>query len=446
MTLLTTPLYEASTRILVSTTTPSKSPYEAYQGTLFTQQRVISYTKLLSGEALAQRTVDRLHLNMSAATLQAKVKATAADTALIDVSVRDPSPVQARNIADALSDELVVMVGQLESPWAPDKRDARVVVQQSASIPTTPVIPKTTRNFQIALVLGPLLGIGLAVLRDRLDNSVRDQHSMDEITGAGLIANTPRDRNLRKVPAIAFAEDRSAAAEAFRKLRNFVLFREADDPPRVIVVTSSLPGEGKSITAVNLALALAEADQNVVLVDGDMRRPAVSDYLGLIGSVGISTVLAGGASLHEVLQTTRYRGLTVLASGPIPPNPSELLCSMAAKKVFSEMRSGFDYVIVDSSALLPVADGAALAAQADGALLITRFAGTKRARLAQAVGNLRNVEARILGAVFTMVPQRESSPYSRSYAGDVGDSTTPSSPRKKGGRRRARHQQVWRPR
>src|ERR1700731_3899892 len=102
------------------------------------------------GETLAQRTVDKLHLDMSAATLQAKVKASSADTALIDVSVRDPSPVQARNIADALSDEFVVMVGELEAPAEGDKRDARVVVQQHASIPTRPVIPKTTLNLAIS--------------------------------------------------------------------------------------------------------------------------------------------------------------------------------------------------------------------------------------------------------------------------------------------------------
>ena len=204
-------------------------------------------------------------------------------------------------------------------------------------------------------------------------------------------------------------------------------FLEVDDPPRVLVVTSSVPAEGKSTTAINIALALAEAEHNVVLVDGDMRRPRVAEYLDLIGSVGFSTVLAGRASLDEVLQKTRFPGLTALTSGPIPPNPSELLGSMAAQKVLSELRARFDYVIVDSSPLLPVTDAAILAADSDGVLIIARFAKTKRDQLAHAVGNLKNVGARTLGAIFTMTPARGNASYYYSYYGDVDrpQNTTP---------------------
>ena len=162
---------------------------------------------------------------------------------------------------------------ELETPPEGGKPDARVVVEQHASLPTNPVIPKQTRNLAIGLALGVLLGIGLAVLRDRLDNTVKDQEILEEITGVGLVANIPLDKDRQKDPAISFADDRSAIAEAFRKLRTNLQFLEVDNPPRVIVVTSSMPGEGKTTTAINIALALAEADHNVVLVDGDMRRP-----------------------------------------------------------------------------------------------------------------------------------------------------------------------------
>ena len=167
-----------------------------------------------------------------------------------------------------------------------------------------------------------------------------------------------------------------------------------------------MPNEGKTTTAINIALALAEAEHNVVLVDGDMRRPKLDKYLDLVGSVGFSTVLSGRASLQEVLQKTRFPGLTVLTSGAVPPNPSELLGSLAAQKVLSELRADFDYVIVDSSPLLAVTDAAILAADSDGVLIMARFGETKREQLAHAVGNLKNVGARILGAVFTMTPTR----------------------------------------
>jgi receptor protein-tyrosine kinase len=267
--------------------------------------------------------------------------------------------------------------------------------------------------------VGVLLGMGLAILRDRFDNTVKNRQILEEITGSGLVATIPFDKVRRKDAAISFAGDRSAIAESFRELRTNLQFLEVDDPPRVLVVTSSLPAEGKSTTAINIALALAEAEHNVVLVDGDMRRPKLHSYLDLIGSVGFSTVLTGRASLHEVLQKTRFPGLTLLASGAIPPNPSELLGSMAAHKVLNELRAGFDYVIVDSSPLLAATDAAVLAAASDGVLMIARFAESKREQLAHGVGNLTNVGARILGSIFTMMPTRGNEAYY--YYGYYGD-------------------------
>ncbi|MFG1930079.1 polysaccharide biosynthesis tyrosine autokinase [Mycobacterium sp. NPDC048908] len=421
-TLLTTPLYQASTRLYVSTNS-SGDAGEIYQGTLSSQQRVISYTKLVTGQSLAQRTIDKLNLNMTADALREKVKATSApDTVLIDVSVLDPSPEQAREIANTLSDEFVVLVSELETPGEGERPNARVVVEQHASLPDAPVIPKTTRNLTIAALLGLLLGIGLAVVRDRLDNTVKKPNILEETTGAGVVASIPLDKNRRKSPAISFADDRSPTAEAFRELRTNLQFLEVDDPPRVLVVAGSLPSEGKTTTALNIALALAEAENNVVLVDGDLRRPKLDKHLDLIGSVGFSTVLSGRASLHEVLQESRFPGLTVLAAGALPPNPSELLGSLAAQKILGELRSNFDYVIVDSSPLLPVTDAAVLAAATDGALVIARFGKTKREQLAHAVKNLRNVEARILGAILTMTPTRGNASYDYGYYADAEES------------------------
>jgi receptor protein-tyrosine kinase len=345
-------------------------------------------------------------LDISAATLQAKVEAKSADTALIDVSVRDSSPVQARDIANALSDEFIVMIAKLEAPAAGDKRDARVVVQQHASLPTKPVVPKTTRNLAMSLALGAFLGIGLAVLRDRLDSTIKDRQTVEQVTGVGLVASIPFDKTRCKDPAISFADDRSPIAEAFRKLRSNIQFFDADDPARIIVITSPLPGEGKSTTAINIALAFAEAGHNVLLVDGDTRRPKLAECFGLTESVGFSTVLTGRATLREAIQEKGDPRLAVLTSGPVLPNPSEFLGSRAATEMLNEMHTDFDYVFVDSPALLPVTDAAVLAAKADGVLVIARYGKTKCKQLELAVGNLRNVDARLLGAIVTMKPAR----------------------------------------
>lgn len=417
-TLLTTPLYQASTRLFVSTTAGA-SAAELYQGNRLSQDRVISYTELLRGETLAQRTIDKLGLDMSAEALRQQVKASSkADTVLINVAVLDQSPVRARDIANTLSDEFVAMIRELETPEGGTRPDARVVVEQRASIPSDPVVPKTKRNLATGLGLGVILGLALAMLRDLVDNTVKTRESIEELTGAGLVGTIPLDKERRKEPAISFEKDNSAIAESFRKLRTNLQFLAVDNPPRVIVITSSMPSEGKSTTAMNIALVLAEANHTVVLIDGDMRRPTVHKSLGLVGAVGFSTVLSGRTSLDEALQETSFPGLTVLTSGTVPPNPSELLGSMAAKKILSDLRARFDYVIVDSSPLLAVTDAAILAANADGVLIMARFGQTKTDQLSQAVGHLEDVGATVLGAVMTMRPTRGSSSYQYTYYGE----------------------------
>ncbi len=425
ITLLTTPLYEASTRLFVSTSSGS-SLSDIYQGNRLSQERVVSYAELLMGETLAQRTVDKLGLEMSADELQGNVKASAkADTVLIDVAVLDASAVRARDIANTLSDEFVSLVRELETPSAGATPDARVVVEQRASIPESPVVPKPVRNIAMGLLLGMAVGVGLAVLRDLLDNTVKTREALEELTGAGVVGTIPLDKERRKQPAIAFDSDNSMIAEAFRKVRTNLQFLAVDNPPRVIVVTSSMPHEGKSTTAINIALALAEAEHNVVLVDGDMRRPMLAKYLDLVGSVGFSTVLSGAATLRESLQKTRFPGLTVLTSGAVPPNPSELLGSQLARKLLNELRAEFDYVVVDSTPLLAVTDAAILAAGADGVLIMARYGQTKREQLVHAVSTLADVGAPLLGAVFTMVPTRRGSySYSYGYYGAEGPTRT----------------------
>ncbi|MFF0817870.1 polysaccharide biosynthesis tyrosine autokinase [Rhodococcus sp. NPDC003318] len=414
--LLTTPTYQAGTRLFVSTSSGA-SVNEIYQGNLFSQQRVTSYTKLLTGTTLAQRTIDKLDLTgITPEQLAAKVTATSApDTVLIDTKVQDSSPELARDIANALSDEFVVMAKQLETPERGGEAAARVVVEQHADTPTTPVSPKTKRNLALGLAVGLLLGVALAVLRDRLDNTVKDRKIIEEVSGVAMIGVVPFDKDRQDHAAISFADTNSGSAEAYRELRTNLQFLEVDNPPRVIVVTSSLPAEGKTTTAINIALVLAEAGRSVCLVEGDLRKPRVSKYLNILGSVGLSSVLAGQAHLDDVLQESQFPGLTVLASGPIPPNPSELLGTATAQNVLNDLRARFDYVIIDASPLLPVTDATVLTAMSDGALVIARHGQTKREQLTRAVGNLHAVGATILGTVITMSPANGRGVYAYRY-------------------------------
>lgn len=406
ITIMTTPLYQSSTRLFVSTA-PGASLAETYQGNRFSQERVISYSELLTGQTLAQRTIDKLGLDMTAEELQEEVEAVAKlDTVLIKLYVTDPSPIRARDIANTLTDEFVAMVAEVETPTTGGEADARIFVEQRAVAADSPVVPNAFRNIVVGLVLGLLAGIALAITRDMFDNTVKDAADVEEVTGVGVAGDIPLDKHLRKRAATAFDGRNSATTESFRKLQTNLQFLNVDNPPRVIVLTSSVSGEGKSTTAINVALALAETDHNVVLVDGDLRCPKLHTYLGLVGTVGFSTVLSGGTTLREALQPTRYPGLTVLTSGPIPPTPNALLGSQSARKVLAQLRADFDYVIVDSAPLLAVTDAAVLAASSDGVLLLTRYGKTKREQLMHSVAGLRNVGAQLLGVCFTMMPPR----------------------------------------
>lgn len=419
-TLLQTPLYQASTRLFVSTV-GGTSVSDLYSGNRLSQERVLSYAQLIMGETLAQRTIDRLSLDMDAETLKdnvtAKVKP---DTVLIDVSVLDASPIRARDIANALSDEFVAMVRELETPDQGAKPDARVVVEQRATVPPKPVEPKKVRNVLFGILLGGILGVGLALLRDVLDNTVKDREQLERITGAGVVGLIPVDKSRRQNPAISYEKDNSPSAESFRKLRTNLQFLSVDSPPRVIAVTSSVPNEGKSTTAINIALALAEADHNVLLVDADMRRPSLAGYLDLVRSVGFSNVLSGSVPIDDALQESKFPRLKVLTAGPTPPNPSELLGSMAAKRVLSELRDRYDYVIIDTSPLLAVTDAAILAAESDGAILLVRAGETRREQVSHATRMLNDVGATILGAVLSMVPTNRSAVYGY-YGNTYGD-------------------------
>jgi receptor protein-tyrosine kinase len=192
-------------------------------------------------------------------------------------------------------------------------------------------------------------------------------------------------------------------------------FLNIDDPPRVLVVVSSVPGEGKTTTAISLAIVLAQSGQRVALVEGDLRRPRVTQYLDIVSGAGLTNVLAGVASLEDVLQPVGDGKLTVLASGPNPPNPSEMLGSAHMRDLIGELRESNDYVVIDSSPLLPVTDGAVLGALSDGVVLVTRYGATKRDQLRQSAQMLRSVDAKLLGVVLNMVPPKSATAYGYGY-------------------------------
>ena len=409
VTLSSPKIYSASSQLFVSVQTTTPDVAAANQGNLFTQQRVTSYAEIVDSPLLLEPVAAQLGLSgEDAAALKDGVSADAPlDTTLINVSVSNRSAEQAARIANAVSTRFATVITELEQGEGADQSLVKVTVVRQAEVPDAPVSPRPKLNLALGLLLGLALGAGLAVLRETVDTSVKSPEDVESVASDGdaisVIGGIAFDRNSTDNPLIVQDDPHSPRAEAFRQLRTNLQFVDVDNPPRSIVVTSSVPNEGKSTTAANLAITMAQAGVRVALVEADLRRPKVSSYLGLDNAAGLTTALIGRAATTDLLQPWGNQPLKVLPSGPTAPNPSELLGSHQMLTLIRELENDFDLVVIDAPPLLPVTDAAVLAALAGGAIVVVRSGRTSKEQLRRAVENLRAVDARVLGAVLNMV-------------------------------------------
>ena len=419
LTLQVTPRYASTSRLFVST--PGSDTSAAYQGGLFSQQRVASYADLVTGDEIAQRVIDKLGLHASASELSSQISATVVpETVILDVTVTDPNPRMAQRLDQAVADEFTDYITELETPPGKHRAPIKATVVDPAPLPRAAVYPQPVRNIGLAAIVGLLLGVGGAVLRETLNTSVRTPEDVAIASGAPILGSIAYDANAAKEPLVTGLSTHAPRVEAFRVLRTNLQFVDVDKASKLFLVTSSLPGEGKTTTATNLAVTLARAGQRVVLVEGDLRRPKVGDYLRLETVVGLTTVLVGRLAIDDALQPWGKDGLVVLTSGATPPNPSELLQSQSMAQVLADLRRRFDVIVVDAPPLLPVTDAALLAAQADGALLVVRHGKTKREQVRGSVERLQAVGGRLVGVVLNMAPQRGNDSYSYGYGYGYG--------------------------
>jgi capsular exopolysaccharide synthesis family protein len=289
-----------------------------------------------------------------------------------------------------------------------------------ATTPSSPFSPRPVRNGIIALVIGLLLGIGLAFLFERLDDSIKTKDDLDGVAHGlsvlGLIPAVAAWRDKTRPLLVSLSDPTVSAAEAYRTLRTSVQFMGLDRPLRTLQVTSPSASEGKTTTLANLAVALARAGQRVVMVDCDLRRPRVHDFFGLPNEIGLTSVLLGEVPLAEAVQEVpEERYLMCLASGLLPPNPSELLASKRTVQVLTALQAESDIVLVDCPPVLPVTDAAVLSARMDGTLLVATAGVTTRRDFARAIELLRQVEAPLVGAVLNGVTEEGAYGYAYKY-------------------------------
>lgn len=392
-----TPIYQAQTSVFFSIQFGA-SANDLVQGSTYTQNSVASFAALATQPIVLDAVIDDLGLDTSSRGLAQRVTATAPlNTVIVEISVTDRSPQRSADIADSVAAQLSATVESLAPTDEVGNSSVRGSTVASATVPDAAFSPNISLFLAAGLLLGLLLGIALAILRDLLDTRVRNAADVGEVTDAPLLGSIGEFRGSENL----VVQDRpgSAQAEAYRQIRTNLQFLNLRQDSRSIVVTSALPGEGKSTVAANLAIALAETSTRVLLVDADLRRPRVADVFGLEGSVGLTTILIGQATFTDVVQEWGSANLNVLAAGAIPPNPSELLGSEGMEQLLIELESRYDVVILDTAPLIPVTDAAILSRIAVGTIVVADARRLRRAQLTEGLAFLGQVEARLLGIV-----------------------------------------------
>lgn len=323
-------------------------------------------------------------------------------------------------------------------------------VVEPAEVPMTPVRPRVLLNTLIALALGALVMVVVAFLIEYLDDTIKLPDDASRVTGLPALGSLVRYRSGDgRRQLIALTTPRSVLTEGYRTLRTNIQFSSLDRPVAALMVTSASPGEGKSTTAANLAVVMAQSGKRTVLVDTDLRRPVLHEVFGVPNSMGLTTALlqAPGSDLTPFLQPTACEGLWLMTTGPLPPNPSEMLGSQRMADLVAQLRREFDLAVFDSPPVLAVTDAAVLSRQMDGVLLVVESAQTREGAARRAAQELARVQAPVLGVVVNRLSPRLAGShyyYYDYYRDDSGDEKHRSG-REGSTRRRARPQSAAEP-
>ena len=399
------PKYTATLQMYISTRSVSPTE-EVFAGEGVADRRVKSYVKLATSDQVTSTVVRQLGLSMSPAELASRITAASStDSVVIDLFAVDYSPEQAAAIANATAQALAGLVEELEAPSTPHNVSPVVLkVVQPAAVPTSP----TGRGLSQWVLLGVLIGIAggvvLALVRNSMDNTIKSLAQLRASSGVPNLGIISFDGQIRRRPLIVHDEPQSASAEAFRQLRTNVQFVDIENQHKILTIASPMAGEGKTTMLVNLAIALGAAGGRVLIVEADLRRPKAAEILGMDRKVGLTSVIAGRVPVRQAIRPWGDGPIDLLASGPLPPNPSELLANPRMRMLLSDLRGRYEVILVDTPPLIPVTDAAAIAPATDGVILLCQFHQTTRPQVEAAAEALHAVGATLLGSVFTKVP------------------------------------------
>ncbi|VEH42543.1 Tyrosine-protein kinase YwqD [Kocuria rosea] len=402
------PKIYSSTATGVIVATGAQDYTSAVAGEDLARTKALSYVSLSNTRPVAEKVIRELMLDASPEGLVSQV-GTEVPTGTSEIRVHATAETAqgAADIANAWIGALAAQARELEGDrdltgTALNALNFETV--SSANVPQEPISPEVTQNLMVGMFGGLVLGLLYAFVRSGSDRRIRSADNVRATLEVPVLGLIPQDDRLSTPHVVIDATGTEAGtdraySEAVRKLRTNLSFSSVDNPPQIIVITSSLPGEGKSSITANLAVAIASTGRNVVVVDGDLRRPMLTEIFGLTPGAGLSDVLNGEARVDDVLQTyDDFPNLQVLGAGRTVPNPTELLSSKAMHTLFETFAEDA-LVLVDAPPLLPYTDAALLTASADGALIVATAGKTTTDDVRNALDSMERVHGNVLGVV-----------------------------------------------
>lgn len=405
---LATPIYQASTKLYVSVQSDASATGDLLQGTSYARQVVTNYIEVIPTGRVLEPVIDELGLDLTLPALARSITVSSpANSVILNVAVTNADPELAAAIANDVAESFIEVA---QSPIANEQPDGispiKVTVLDAASAPAEPSSPNYAMNIALGLLIGLVVALAVAVIRHLLDTRLHGSSDIEAVTKQPLLGAIVNDPDADSTRLIVNTDPRSPRAEAYRSIRTNLQFLDIGSRNHSFVISSSKPGEAKTTSSVNIALALAETGARVALIDGDLRRPRIAGFFGMESELGLSDVLIGRVELVDSLQRFGQSSLYILASGPVPPNPSELLGSHAMDQVLEALNERFDYVLIDSPPILAVTDSAVLSKKTAGVIFICAAERTKRHELENALKTLSNAGGTVLGVVGTMLPTR----------------------------------------
>ena len=415
-----TPIYRAQATILVN---QAQSPgAQSYQDILGSQQLTKTYAEVATSSVQLSRALELLNdPEVSLETLRDSVSASAVrETQLIRISAEHPDPERAAHMATAVAEVFPSFIEEAQlagTQTGSSKPLNTVFVAESADIPESPVRPSTQVNTVVGALLGVMLMVAVVAIIEYRDDGIDSREAVRELDvpflGGVPTAIRPRGADAVWVPSIIRDTDDPALVEAYRQVQANLSFALGASDAKVLLVTSSQAGEGKSTTAANLAEALAESSRRVLLVDCDLRKPDAQKYFSLPNTSGVTTAMVAEAPSIQSLVKQVTDSFFVLTAGPVPPNPAEMLASRKMAALVQSLSKPFDVVVIDSPPILGLADASILASLADGVVLVARRKKTRRGELRDAIALVRNSRKPLIGLVLNGEKRRRQSPYYR---------------------------------